>query len=83
MILTFGREHGFKVSVAADLTQAAEVGLYISVFVFASGQIFFIESVCDDPGVIASNIMVSPRRRVAVRLPSGALLRASPSPCRK
>lgn len=25
-------------------------------------QIFFIESVCDDPGVIASNIMVSPAR---------------------
>lgn len=27
------------------------------------GQIFFIESVCDDPGVIASNIMVSHGRK--------------------
>lgn len=31
-------------------------------FCFAFFQVFFIESVCDDPMVVASNIMVRPHR---------------------
>lgn len=64
LILKFGRENGFKVRVAMATEKLQRAGstaagrLNKALF---SVQIFFIESVCDDPNVIASNIMVSPK----------------------
>lgn len=47
---------------------------------YVSAQIFFIESVCDDPDVIASNIMVSRRHGDRQPQPSAVTLVNDPPP---
>lgn len=66
MILKFGAENDFKVCVVAasfvggSLVLVEQNNEFTLAPLYVSAQIFFIESVCDDPNVIASNIMVSP-----------------------
>lgn len=39
----------------------------MTAFVSLPVQVFFVESICDDPDIIAENIKVSEPRRVAAR----------------
>lgn len=69
LILSFAGENAYKVQYRY-LQQCGfmiDVMLHVITESFCF-QVFFVESVCDDPEVIAANILVSPDFRIDFRM---------------
>lgn len=70
VILSFAKENGYKVCCFAcsvtngNLKNPNSATVFLAVF--PPVQVFFVESICDDPEIIAENIKVSENIKVCV-----------------